>query len=291
MVGGRSWQVLLGLLALVALLPSAVFGAHPADADAAPGARAARALPDLTVTTLKIGGAGNPEHAVVTPDGHVEGLVAHVEIKNIGHGPARSTTAQIVGVYEKSKTLLDLVEIHKLAPRQAQKATVELTGPYTTVGFMKISVIANSTLVSPVRERTRKNNTLTRGHIAVIPQVWKVDEWSTVDKQPGGSLQESFASSAMRFHFVAYVRGDEAFEYNVSGGVNGRISGNEGGICNVEGSGFTSHTPWSSKSGVFISQKLTRYKAFVFASADEPWSLTVTCIGGSAHKRRKGKIP
>jgi hypothetical protein len=236
---------------------------------------------------LKLGGVSKPEHLVVKPDGHTSGFVVQVETKNVSHVTSEPTTTELVGVFETSKEFLGEAKVKALKPGKGQKVTVDIGNQFLDLGFMKVLAIANA--IHPIPEARRSNNSLEKGHVAVIPEAWKVSEFDTLGKTPGGPTSEAFASTAMRFVFSKYVPADEGFEYLVYGGVNGRISGSFQGVCTVSGQAFTSHSPWSEKSAMLLSQKLNRYKAFVFASADEPWESTVTC-GGSSLSDKKEKF-
>jgi hypothetical protein len=259
-------------------------GALPATA-AAKGGKAKGPPPDLIVTSVKIGGVGDPEHVVIEPNGQpMGGFTVQIEVKNVGAGKAPESKAEIVGIFEDGKEMLGTVDVRALPAwsrhSKPAKETVDINHHFTHLGFMKIQAVANG--VAPVHEtvRAHRNNASKPvGHVAVIPQKWKVPEFDTLEKHPGFPLRETYPDS-LSFTFSKYEHADEAYEYVVTGSVQGRIEGKFQGVCTISGHGVAAHTPWTSESAMLLYQSLTAYRGYVYASHEPKYDASFTCPGG-----------
>jgi hypothetical protein len=267
----RRARILARLSAAVAILALLTAILLTTAAQAAPG------LPDLKVTALSTTGLGSPEHVVVKPDGSIAAFIVHVTVKNVGPHFSHPSDTEVTAVFEGKRVTLTSIHFHGLNPGKAQTASGEVSDPVGHIGFATLRAEANWN--HAFKEHNRHNNVLERLHVAFLAQVWKVEDFSATFIKPMFPRRESTNTPTMRFVFKEYLKGDEAYIYNVEGGVEGSVKGEVYAPgCQESGSGVASHSPWPQPANLLrIAQTLTKYTAGVDATGEEPFQANDYC--------------
>lgn len=277
-------------LASWAAVPAVVLGLSllaPATAGAAADLRVTK----ISTTGLSAG-RGQPEYVVVKPDGSPKSsFFVHVTVENRGGSPAKPSATELVAYFEGYKEQIGLLHFKEIGPHRSKEVTEEVAHQFRPIGFASLEAIANVNRAVKEAPAAQRNNHLRRLHIAFLAEVWKAADFTSVEQSPVGPKREAQNAGSLKFMFREYKLGDEAFIYDVQGGVNGYVKGEfgpggapggagAGGGCTINGSAVTAHDNWKQPESLLrIPQRLTSYHASIYASGEEAWPATLKCAG------------
>jgi hypothetical protein len=245
-------------------------------------ARAHRHGADLVVTEASVETAPDPPYLVESPDGRArdQHVDITVSIRNEGDRAADPSLGRVTLEANGSVVHDDVFDVGRLAPRKSHKVFLAELSPEVRLGLLKVYVTPNWNFHVP--ETRVANNRHLAAEIPVIANRWNVSQWAAESVEQIGLLKlddDETAAPGFYFLFDHFDEPTKRFMYHAFGTFTDHTS-YENPACIGSGSGSTSHSPWSSPSGLGISYDLTRYFATLDMSSEDRFTFTITCNPG-----------